>query len=294
MSQVTIEEKFTINGELTDITSAVLSDPDSIFGVKRNDTDEVVVVDGKEMEKVATGVYRHIFTEPDIGLTYTYWVEWVYNGETYHDEHTISGASTSCRICLLADVKERLGLDNTDNDDLLTRVILGLENIFDGECHRPLIMTDSDVTEYFSAMGSYLQLNRYPVISITSLKQALDYDFDSAEALEENVDYRLMNNGVNGIIRRINLQWFEVPDSIQVLSRGGFCAAGVSPAEGEIALPAKIREAAIEQATFIYKRKDDIGLSGVGFQGGSISKFSAIELLPMVKNILSDYKKPSL
>ena len=48
------------------------------------------------------------------------------------------------------------------------------------------------------------------------------------------------------------------------------------------------------QSSFIYKRKDDLGLSSVSFQGGSVNKFADIELLPLVKNILNKHKPKSL
>lgn len=90
------------------------------------------------------------------------------------------------------------------------------------------------------------------------------------------------------------VSWFEVPDSIQVIYKGGYCSAGQTPGTGEFALPADLREAAIEQASFFFKRRDDLGLAGVSFEGGSISKFSAMDLLPMVKKVLDNYKKPGL
>lgn len=294
MSTVTIQRTFKVDGVLTDVTSCKLSDPTATFGVKRNDTDEVVVADDTAMTKVSTGVYRHTFTEPAAGLTYTYWVEWVYSGETYHEEHTVSGVSADARICTLSDVKDRLGEESSDYDDMLTRMILGLEGIFNGHVARELIAPAADVTEYYTGLAEFLQLRRYPVIAITSIKEAADYDFDSADALTVDEEYRLMREGVNGIALRIYARWLTVPDSIQVVYRGGYCAAGQSPGEGETALPNDIREAAIEQATFLYKRKDDLGLSSVGFQGGSISKFSAIELLPQVKKVLDKYRIATL
>ena len=54
-----------------DPNSVTLSDSTGTFGVKRNDTDAVVVADGTAMTKVSTGVYRHTFTEPATDLTYT-------------------------------------------------------------------------------------------------------------------------------------------------------------------------------------------------------------------------------
>jgi len=198
------------------------------------------------------------------------------------------------RICTLSDVKARLGETDTENDTVLTRIILGIEKLFAAYCKRELLANAADITEYYAGCGPHLALRRYPIIAVTSIKQALAYDFDSFDALTENTHYRLVNDGRDGIIYRMYTDWFNMPDSIQVVYRGGYCAAGQTPGEGETAMPADLREAAIEQATFLWKRKDDIGLSAVGFEGGSVSKFSAVELLPMVRQILDNYRRPQL
>jgi len=215
-------------------------------------------------------------------------------GEDTTAEVVLLADSSTGRICTLADIKDRLGITDTENDLAINRVIAGLEEIFNNYTRRKLLVNATDVTEYFSACGNRLQLNRYPVVSITSIKQVIDYDFDNADALTVDSDYRLVGNGRSGIIYRMFISWLEVPDSIQVVYKGGFCSAGQTPGEGEFAMPADLREVAIEQASFIFKRKDDIGLSSTGFQGGSISKFSAMDLLPMVKKVLDNYKKTSL
>ena len=290
---LTIQEKFTIDGSLTDVTSVVLSDPTATYGVKRNDTSAVVVADGTAMTKVSTGVYRHTFAEPAAGLTYTYWVEWVYGGETYRDEHTITGATASAgRVCTLADVKGRLGIDNADHDTVINTIIASMESIFNSYTQRHLIVTASDVTEYFTGRGGvYLQLLRYPVVAITSIKEAIDYDFTNADALVADTDYRLMSAGANGILSRIYACWQQTPDSIQIVHRGGYCAAGVTPGSGETALPDDIREAAIEQSCLFFKRKDDLGLSSVSFEGGSIQKFNTLDLFPFVRQTLDNYRR---
>jgi len=216
------------------------------------------------------------------------------------DEDTTATAlllasTVSPRLCTLADVKERLGLTVTDHDILLARIVLGIVSVFEGHCEHPLIQTAADVTEYLSGRGTHLQLSRYPVISITSIKESWDWDFDSADALTANTDYRLVNDGVKGILYRCYTTWpRDIPDSVQAVYRGGYCPAGSAPGTGEISLPADLREAAIEQATLLFKRRDDIGLSGVGFDGGSISKFSKLELLPLVKEVLEKYRRHTL
>jgi len=97
MAEINLRETFKINDVAIDVTSAVLSDPTGTFGVKRDDTDAVVVVDDVAMTKAETGVYTYSFDEPigETGLTYTYWVEWVYEGRTYRDEHQVTGTIES-------------------------------------------------------------------------------------------------------------------------------------------------------------------------------------------------------
>jgi hypothetical protein len=294
MSSVVLEEKFTIDGVLTDVTSVKLSDPTVTFGVKRNDTGDTVVKDDTVMPKVSTGVYRYTFTEPAAGLTYTYWVEWVYAGETYHDEHTIAGAVAATGICTLSDIKDRLGIVVTDYDAAISRIINGVESLFDSYTGRSLIITAADITEYYTGCGPSLQVRRFPIVSLTSIKESISYEFDAGSLLITDQDYRIITGGKFGIIQRLWTGWLDVPDSIEVIYRGGYCSADVVPGEGETALPSDLREAAIEQAIFIWKRKDDLGLSSVSAEGGSINKFSDMDLLPMVKRILDRYRLPSL
>lgn len=88
MPSVTIRRTWKVDDVLTDVTTALLSDPTGTFGVKRNDTDAVVVADGVALTHVSTGVYEYIFTAA-VGVAYTAYVEIVYAGATYHLEHDI-------------------------------------------------------------------------------------------------------------------------------------------------------------------------------------------------------------
>jgi hypothetical protein len=199
-------------------------------------------------------------------------------------------------LCTLADIKTRLGLSITDNDDIIEQIIDGIDGFFDNYTHRKLLLTDSAITEYYGLDPGLrrLLLRRYPIVSIISIKEASDYDFVDAEALVANADYRLVNSGLNGIILRLDGHWLSGEDTIQVLYRGGYCGANEMAGEGEYDLPQELHDAAIMQACFIFKRKDDIGLDSVSTLGGSISKFAEIELLPLVRQVLDKYKQLSL
>lgn len=85
MSTRVVRKTFKVDGVLTNVTTAKLSDPTSTYGVKRNDTDAVVVADGQDMTNVSTGVYEYSF-EDVVDVAYTAYVEFVYDGATYYFE----------------------------------------------------------------------------------------------------------------------------------------------------------------------------------------------------------------
>lgn len=86
MSTTTLRFEFAVDGTLTDATTVLLSDPTGTFGVRRTDTNAVVVADGTAMTRSSAGVYSYEFTDPAARLTYNYWVEVVYDGATYRFE----------------------------------------------------------------------------------------------------------------------------------------------------------------------------------------------------------------
>ena len=94
MTSRLISKTWRVDNVLTNATSAKLSDPTGTFGVKRNDTDAVVVADGTDMTNSATGVYNYSFND-EVGISYTGYVEIVYLGVTYHFEVDIPARTTS-------------------------------------------------------------------------------------------------------------------------------------------------------------------------------------------------------
>ena len=127
-----IQQVWTADGVLTDVTSAKLSDPTGTYGVKRNDTSEVIVADGTVMTHVSTGVYEYTFDEPDSSIVYTAYVEIVYLGNTHRFERDIPAATTTldsvAMTCdyasLVNEVGSHLyGLRPTSNDVITDGVV---------------------------------------------------------------------------------------------------------------------------------------------------------------------------
>jgi hypothetical protein len=97
MANRTITFELRIDGVLTDAdTDTVkLSNTGGTIGVKRNDTDAVVVADDTDFTgHPSTGVYTYTFAEPEDGLEYTAYIEWQYDGVTYRDTDILGAIST--------------------------------------------------------------------------------------------------------------------------------------------------------------------------------------------------------
>jgi len=196
-------------------------------------------------------------------------------------------------LCTLAELKDHLGLAVSDasHDLTLAAIAAALSPVFDRYLGRIILLTADDATDYYTGGGPNLWLRRYPVVSITSVIDDPLYAFEAADALTANTDYRLVNGGVNGVLRSLTGHWLDAPDAIAVTYRGGYCSAGSTPGEGETPLPGDIRLAAVLQAAFLFKRRDDIGLQSVSFEGGAIQKFAPLELLAAVRQLLEPYKR---
>jgi hypothetical protein len=93
MSKVTLE--FKVDGVRADPASVVLANSGETFGVKRDDTSAVIVAANTAMTKLSTGLYEYEFTDPALGLTYSYSVKYVIGDDTFYRDGTVIGPTTS-------------------------------------------------------------------------------------------------------------------------------------------------------------------------------------------------------
>ncbi|MDX9780915.1 MAG: minor capsid protein [Candidatus Neomarinimicrobiota bacterium] len=89
----TLKFTFKVASVLADATSAVLADPSGTFGIRRTDTEEVVVAADTAMAKTATGTYEYDFSADIANVEYQFYVKCEYGGETHYFEtiYTASG-----------------------------------------------------------------------------------------------------------------------------------------------------------------------------------------------------------
>jgi hypothetical protein len=113
MATHTIRREFKVNDVPTDVTSAKLSDATGTYGVKRSDTNAVVVADNTDMAHDSTGVYSYTFTVV-AGVAYTAAIEFVYDGSTYRDNldipsYSIAAAAVTTSTDEVGNLQTELG-----------------------------------------------------------------------------------------------------------------------------------------------------------------------------------------
>jgi hypothetical protein len=152
MANRTITFELRIDGELTDAdTDTVkLSNTAGTIGVKRNDTDAVVVADDTDFTgHPSTGVYTYTFAEPADGLAYTAYIEWQYDGVTYRDSDILAAVSSDDVNWLKVRLPD--GYDFSRNGVTITMdeaIAAALELHADKAC--PLLWAASDLWDAIS------------------------------------------------------------------------------------------------------------------------------------------------
>jgi hypothetical protein len=110
----TIKIIWKVEGVPTDADSVKLSAPDGSFGVRRVDTEAIVVADGTDMTRLSAGTYTHDLGE--IAVSHEYYVEVSYLGNTTYI-HGFAGAdgeapAESTVRCVVIKLGQLVALDD--------------------------------------------------------------------------------------------------------------------------------------------------------------------------------------
>jgi hypothetical protein len=191
----------------------------------------------------------------------------------------------------LSTVKTRLSIPDTDvtQDDLLTFIIEAISARFDQETNRTLARTE-DATFEFDADDSEISVPCYPIESISKFETKTS----EAEGWVEQmgIDYLIRNSCIISLPSPI--YHLPSPSLARVTYTGGYVLPGTDPLPGQTALPPDLEHAAIEQVSTWFLRRDDIGLDALWPKGGVMQRFSKLDLLLPVAQVLKTYKRWTL
>ena len=201
-------------------------------------------------------------------------------------------------LCTTAQVKLRLGIAvaDTEYDTTIAGIITGVSALLKGpagagrEMELPAGSAKRtyliDVPDRRTTM---LFLPVWPIALVDSVKETFFQDWAAVTKLTEATDFNV--DYAQGRLVRFGY-WLPGSQTIQVIVRDGFAAAGATPGTGETAMPDDVVEAAIQQACYTYQRRQNLGVTGESAgQGGSRSYMDEMAILPQVAAIMQGYAR---
>lgn len=188
-------------------------------------------------------------------------------------------------LARLTDLRERLGIEDSVDDTLLTRLLNAFGEHAEKLCNRKFARSASAVV-YFDATATELLVDRFPIESLTTwaLREA------GSETWTTQTDIATTRDDASGVITFVDGPLGTSRDNARLTFAGGYVLPGGTVGSGQTALPKDIEHAAVEQCAHWYRQRDRLGLSGVSGDG-SVSLPPSLHLLASVEEILKPYRR---
>lgn len=180
---------------------------------------------------------------------------------------------------------------DTQHDRMLEIIINGVSDMI--QTHLNRYLSKAQYTHYFEADGlsTLFYLPAYPVI-ITSGVNPITFTVTVNEDVQEiNDDFFLRED--EGLIRFYTPPLYVQPKGIKVEWTGGYdLIDDSSDDDGSLDVPDAVKLAAYLQCSYMYRRRNDIGISTLVLPDGSIKKSGkSYRLLPEVVSMLVNYRR---
>ena len=175
------------------------------------------------------------------------------------------------------------------SDDLLEIIVTTMSARFQTYLNRNLEL--GTYTDYFEAGRGRRKyyLSAYPVMLDSDLDNFILTD--NGSVLTINDDFYLRED--EGLLEFYLAPIFIVPKQIKVVYTGGYRViddSGIN--DGAINVPGDVKLATYLQCSYMFKRRNDLGLTSVAVSGGfSVSGSKALALLPDVKAMLRNHRR---
>jgi len=184
------------------------------------------------------------------------------------------------KLCTIDDLKLYAEIEGTGKYDMLLNTIIeSMTKRFEQQCNRVFEHSGAnDITEYFSGFKgqTIVIVKRPPITAFTSL--ADDTSRVYATILVDGTDF--VRTDAEGKLELDGFTFSAGLNNIRVVYRGGYT---------EDSIPADLAMACLLQSTALFKWRTNEGVASISNQGGNVSLFEPIKLLPEVKSTLAKY-----
>lgn len=191
----------------------------------------------------------------------------------------------------LARVKERLSIDKTGFDALLTRLINVATDLIESGCNRKF-KTQTYTNELYSVYHDneeFLLLKQMPVTALTKLEYRLGLPNNPTWQVFPPESFELSEDGASGLVR-LYFSPIKGTNAIRATYTAGY---KISFADfGDLTkhnLPADISDLCERLVSRIFKRREAEGKTQETFDGGTVNWQT--DLSAEDKDILNGYKK---
>jgi len=190
------------------------------------------------------------------------------------------------RLVSLIDLKTFLEKTDSTHDDLLGLIIDRVSLTIENYLNRNLLKAAR--TAYFDAGRIYYYLPAFPIDETATLTVT-----HVTTVQTKDTDYFVRAN--DGVIefQKSSIPSYTDPKELCIVWTGGYANAGEGNSEC-LEIPVDIQDAASRQCAYNFRRRKDIGITSVSMPDGSVTKSPiSTVLLPEVKDILRNYRKPA-
>jgi uncharacterized phiE125 gp8 family phage protein len=123
-------------------------------------------------------------------------------------------------LTTLPKLKTFLGIDTNDDDDKLYQHLKSADAFFKSETQRTFEQTT--YTEYYDGDGSdELFIDHYPIISVTSIYDDLDRDYEAEDVFEDD-DYMIYED--QGMIKLDDTYFQDGSKNVKITYSAGYAA----------------------------------------------------------------------
>ena len=188
------------------------------------------------------------------------------------------------RLVSLTDLKTFIEKTDTVHDSLLKMIIENVSASIETYLNRNLLKAARTV--YRDAGRRYYYLPAYPIDESATLTVT----YDGTLQTKDTGYFVRADDGLIEFQKSV-VPIYTDPKEIVIVWTGGYAAS----ADNEcLDVPYDMKEAALRQSAYNFRRRKDIGISSISMPDGSISK-NPIDafLLPEVKDLLRNYRRPA-
>lgn len=194
--------------------------------------------------------------------------------------------------CTAANLRERFGLDTSDNDALLINAINAASRMIDGHCHRRFYV-DSTVSArtFYASDCDHVKVDDFSTTTglIVKTDSADNGTFDQTWTIATDFQVEPLNGVSDGIeghaytrIRRVGTRMFRAGrrPRVQVTAKWGWAS-----------VPDQVEDACMIQAARLFRRKDTPDGISSGFEGFGVVRVNT-RMDPDVEMLLAPFRKP--